>query len=75
MCAVVGNVLTIDCQDQTAADLVSWMVIGERQDPHMYETYWTDENGKVIVEPLKPQVIPVTQDALGVTDVTEEVMQ
>jgi hypothetical protein len=30
------------------------MVIGERKDKHMMETEWTDENGKVIVEPLKP---------------------
>jgi len=32
---------------------VSWLVICERQDKHMYDTNWTDENGKVIVEPLK----------------------
>jgi hypothetical protein len=30
------------------------MVIGERKDKHMMDTEWTDENGKVIVEPLKP---------------------
>ena len=30
------------------------MVIGERQDQHIIETDWTDENGKVIVEPEKP---------------------
>jgi hypothetical protein len=29
------------------------MVIGERKDKHMYDTEWTDDNGKVIVEPLK----------------------
>jgi hypothetical protein len=33
----------------------SWMVIGERKDPHMMETDWTDENGRVIVEPLKSE--------------------
>ena len=32
---------------------ISWMVIGERQDKHMYETEWTDENGKVITEQEK----------------------
>jgi hypothetical protein len=52
--SVTGNMLTIECQDQTAVDLISWMVIAERKDIHMYETEWTDENGKVIVEPLKP---------------------
>jgi hypothetical protein len=29
------------------------MVIGERKDQHMLDTEWTDENGKVIVEPDK----------------------
>lgn len=54
--SVSGNTLTIECKDATAADLISWMVLGERKDQHMYETDWTDENGKVIVEPLKPVV-------------------
>jgi hypothetical protein len=51
---VVGNILTIEAKDADCADEISWMVIGERQDPHMMETDWTDDNGKVIVEPLKP---------------------
>ena len=50
---VSGNILTIECQNTSSTATVSWLVIGERQDPHMYETEWTDENGKVIVEPLK----------------------
>jgi hypothetical protein len=29
------------------------MVVGERKDQHMIDTTWTDDNGKVIVEPLK----------------------
>lgn len=52
--AVSGNILTIETQDNSSTASISWMVIGERQDKHMYETEWTDENGKVIVEPLKP---------------------
>jgi phosphoribosyl-AMP cyclohydrolase len=51
--SVSGNTLTITAQDNTCDDTISWMVIGERQDQHMYDTEWTDENGKVIVEPLK----------------------
>jgi len=51
--SVSGNTLTITAQDNTCTDSISWMVIGERQDQHMYDTDWTDENGKVIVEPLK----------------------
>ena len=52
--SVSGNILTITAQDNTCTDTISWMVVGERQDQHMYDTEWTDENGKVIVEPLIP---------------------
>lgn len=59
--SVNGNILTVDCQDPTSTALISWMVIGERQDKHMMETEWTDNNGKVIVEPLKPPVKTLEQ--------------
>ena len=62
--SVSGNILTIESQDNTATSSISWMVIGERQDRHMYETDWTDENGKVIVEPVK-QIIPPSQMVSG----------
>jgi len=52
--SVTGNVLTITAQDNTCTDTVGWMVIGERCDPHILETDWTDAAGKVIVEPLQP---------------------
>jgi hypothetical protein len=52
--SVSGSTLTIEAQDATCADTVDWLVIGERQDQHMYETEWTDDDGRVIVEPLKP---------------------
>jgi hypothetical protein len=52
--SVSGNILTIECQNQSSTATISWMVIGERQDQHMYDTEWTDEDGKVIVEPEKP---------------------
>jgi hypothetical protein len=51
--SVTNNILTIEAQDNTSTASISWMVIGERQDKHILETDWTDENGKVIVEPLK----------------------
>ena len=54
--AVSGNTLTITAQDNTCTDTISWMVVGERKDAHMVATDWTDDNGKVIVEPLKPVV-------------------
>ena len=51
--SVSGNILTIEAQDNTCTDTISWLVVGERHDQHMYDTGWTDENGKVIVEPEK----------------------
>ena len=52
--SVSENTLTITAQDDTCTDTISWLVIGERKDAHMLNTDWTDDNGKVIVEPLKP---------------------
>ena len=51
--SVSGNTLTITCQNDSSTATVSWLVIGERHDQHMKDTEWTDDNGKVIVEPLK----------------------
>jgi cytoskeletal protein CcmA (bactofilin family) len=53
--SVSGNTLTIEAQDNTCTDSISWMVVGERQDKHMLDTGWTDATGKVIVEPLIPE--------------------
>ena len=50
---VIGNILTITSQNTESDANVSWLVIGERQDDHIYETYLTDKEGKIIVEPLK----------------------
>lgn len=50
---VEGNILKIEAQDSKCTDTISWLVIGERIDQHMIDTDWTDENGKVIVEPIK----------------------
>ena len=51
--SVTGNVLTITAQDATATSKVSWMVVGERKDQHMFDTEWTDDTGRVITEPEK----------------------
>lgn len=59
--SVSDNILTIEAQDLTSTAEVCWMVIGERKDQHMLDTNWTDENGRVITEPLKevtPSVTP-----------------
>ena len=50
---VHGNTLTITAQDNSCTDTISWLVIGQRHDSHMYDADWTDTNGRVIVEPLQ----------------------
>jgi len=64
--SVTGNILSISCQDASCSDRVSWLVIGERQDQHMMDTDWTDEQGRVIVEPLKPEVPAPVQRTISV---------
>ena len=51
--SVSGNILTITAKDNTSTATVSWMVIGQRKDPHIISTDWTDDQGNVIVEPIK----------------------
>ena len=51
--SISGNILTISCENTSSTATISWLVVGERKDQHMYDTKWTDENGKVIVEPTK----------------------
>lgn len=51
--SVSGNILTILCQNTSSTATVSWLVIGERKDQHMYDTNWTDDDGFVIPEQLK----------------------
>jgi len=53
--SVETNSLSISCEDATSDDTVSWMVVAERCDPHIMETGWTDDDGRVIVEPEKPE--------------------
>ena len=47
-----GNTLALTAQDNDCTDTISWMVIGERQDKRMKETFCTDADGQVIVEPV-----------------------
>ena len=49
---VTGNILEI-VAEINCSDEISWMVIGERKDKEIYESDMTDDDGKVIVEPLK----------------------
>ena len=51
--SVSGSTLTIECSEAGSSDTVSWMVVAERHDQHMIDTNWTDDDGRVIVEPEK----------------------
>ena len=52
--SVSGSTLTITAQDNTSTDTVSWLVVAERKDDHIMNIDWTDDDGRVIVEPIKP---------------------
>lgn len=56
-CSISGNLLTIECQDTSSTDTVYYEVRGIRKDQHMLDAHWTDENGRVITEPLKKVVV------------------
>ena len=53
--SVTGNILTVECEDGTSTDTISWMVVAERHDTHILETDWTDGDGHIILEPEKPE--------------------
>ena len=55
--SVSGSTLTIQCQESDCTDTVSWLVVAERQDQHMYDTEWTDSNGRPILEREKPEEV------------------
>jgi hypothetical protein len=48
-----GAVLEIFCADQNSSDEVYWMVSGERKDKNICDMASTDNNGRLIVEPLR----------------------
>jgi len=45
------GVITIVAKTSTSTANIDWLVVAERKDAHMYETEWTDENGRPILEP------------------------
>lgn len=52
---VIGNQLTVSCNNPQSTAKISWMVIGQRQDPaYLAMTETVDSNGNAIVEPLNP---------------------
>ena len=69
---VEGNTVIIECQNTESTATVSWLVIGERQDEHMLKSKTTDDNGKLIVEPLKPEPEPEYEVVEPEEVITEE---
>jgi len=55
---VSGSTLTIECEEGTCTDTVSWMVVAERQDDEIKAQSSTDEDGHLILEPLQVEEEP-----------------
>ena len=49
--SIVGNILTITCQNSSSNATVSWLVVGERQDDNIKSSEITNNDGKLILEP------------------------
>jgi len=47
---ILGNILSIECENTESLDTISYMVIGERQDEDVKDTWMTDSDGKLVVE-------------------------
>jgi hypothetical protein len=50
---VIGNTLYIYCENTDSTDLISYMVIGERQDDEVKKLHNTDSDGRLITEVFK----------------------
>jgi hypothetical protein len=50
---IVGNLLTIVCENSNSQDTVDWMVIAERKDEFIKKWDRTNENGYLITEYIK----------------------
>ena len=55
--SVTGNTLTVESCVADSTATVSWMVLGERHDPHMREISTTDSEGRARVEYTPPSDI------------------
>jgi hypothetical protein len=47
---ITGSTLEIECEDENCTDLVSWMVVAERQDEHVMNSNMSDDEGRLILE-------------------------
>ena len=47
---ITGSTLEIECEDENCTDLISWMVVSERQDEHVINSNMSDDDGRLILE-------------------------
>ena len=52
---IEGSKITIECQNTESNATISWLAMGERQDKEIYASTLTDDNGRIIIEPLIEQ--------------------
>jgi hypothetical protein len=45
-----GDTITIECQNSSSTDTISWMVVAERGDPNIKASDITDANGNFLIE-------------------------
>ena len=51
-----GDTITIECQNASSTDTISWMVVAERGDPNIKASEITDDDGNLIIEgPSEPE--------------------
>ena len=51
-----GDTITIECQNSSSTDTISWMVVAERNDPNIKASDITDDDGNLIIErPSEPE--------------------
>ena len=54
-----GDTITIECQNTSSTDIISWMVVAERDDPNIKASEITDADGNLIIErPSEPTPPP-----------------
>ena len=52
-----GDTITIECQNTSSTDTISWMVVAERGDPNIIGSTLTDDDGNLIIErPSDPAI-------------------
>jgi len=61
-----GASFVIECEDNTCADRVAWVVIGERKDSHVMSSDMTDIDGHLLVEVDKEE--PKSSDITSISD-------